>query len=234
MFRVFMISLVALIIACGGDDYVSYTNIVQTQTADNKLGNATATAVAEVTECTAVQGITYSTLSEAEKASWVLECENNFTAAAQSVGKAAAASSLAISVELTATAEAGGEAECTGSLCKEEVKVVDIDMPDGPILEGDVEITIGQGGVMDPQTVKINSGATVTWLNPKGAASSSTSDEGQGDMWDSGAFNKGPFDKTPDQFSYSREFTIPGCFQYRSLYSGDADTGNFGLICVIE
>lgn len=171
MFRIFMLSLVALIIACGGD-YVSYTNIVQTQTADNQLGNA--------------------------------------------------------------TAEAGGEAECTGSLCKEEVKVVDIDMPDGPILEGDVEITIGQGGVMDPQTVKINLGATVTWLNPKGAASSSSSDEGQADMWDSGAFNKGPFDKSPDQFSYSREFTVPGCFKYRSLYSGDADTGNFGLICVIE
>ena len=39
MFRIFMLSLVALIIACGGD-YVSYTNIVQTQTAENMLNNA--------------------------------------------------------------------------------------------------------------------------------------------------------------------------------------------------
>tara|TARA_B110001454_G_scaffold124822_1_gene116476 strand:+ start:281 stop:982 length:702 start_codon:yes stop_codon:yes gene_type:complete len=232
MLRVFMITSVALIIACGGN-YVSYTNIVQTQTAENMQGNATATAVAEVTECTAVQGITFSTLSEEDKATWVTECESNFTAAAQAVGKAAAQSAQAISVELTATAEAGGEAECTGSLCEEEEEVIDIDMPEGPVLEGDVEVTIGQGGVMEPQTVKVNAGTTITWLNSRGAASSSTADEGQADMWDSGAFNKGPFDKTPDQFSYAREFTIPGCFQYKSLYSGDADTGNFGVVCVI-
>jgi len=227
-----MISLVALIIACGGD-YVSYTNIVQTQTAENMLNNATGTALADVTECTAIQGITFSTLSEEEKATWVEECENSFTAAAQAVGKDAANSALVISMSLTATAEAGGEAVCTGSLCEVEEVIIDIDMPEGPVLEGDVEITIGSGGLMDPQTVKVNAGTTITWLNPKGIASSSTSDDGQEDMWDSGAFNKGPFDKTPDQFSYSREFTIPGCFQYKSVYSGDADSGNFGVVCVL-
>ena len=49
------------------------------------LGNATATAVAEVTECTAEQGIVYDTLSETEKAKWVTECESSYTAAAQAV-----------------------------------------------------------------------------------------------------------------------------------------------------
>ena len=136
-------------------------------------------------------------------------------------------------MSLTATAEAGGEAACIGSLCEEEEEVIDIEMPEGPVLEGIVEINIGQGGIMEPQTVKVKQGTTVSWLNPKGAASSSTSDEGQEDMWDSGAFNKGPFDKQPEQWTYSREFTIPGCFQYRSLYSGDADTGNFGVVCVV-
>ena len=42
------------------------------------------------------------------------------------------------------------------------------------------------------------------------------------------------FDKKPEQRSYSREFTIPGCFTYKSLFSGDADTGNYGVVCVIE
>ena len=145
-----------------------------------------------------------------------------------------AASAEKVAMSLTATAEAGGEAACIGSTCEQEEEAIEIDMPEGPVLEGIVEINIGQGGVMDPQTVKVKSGSTVSWLNPKGAASSSTSDDGQEDMWDSGAFNKGPFDKNPEDWTYSREFTVGGCFQYRSLYSGDADTGNFGVVCVVE
>ena len=46
MMKIFLAGLIALSFACGGDDYLSYTNIVQTQTAENMLGNATATAVA--------------------------------------------------------------------------------------------------------------------------------------------------------------------------------------------
>ncbi|MBL40441.1 MAG: hypothetical protein CL761_03855 [Chloroflexi bacterium] len=234
MYKFLLTGLLAFFIACGGEEYVSYTNIVQTQTADNMLGNATATAVAEVTECTAQQGIIYDTLSEEEKIKWVNECENSFTAAAQSVGKDAAASAQAVAMSLTATAEAGGEAECIGSTCEVEEEKIVLEMPEGPILDGVVEISIGQGGVMDPQTIKVKSGTTVNWLNPKGAASSSTSDSGQADDWDSGAFNKGPFDKNPEQWTYGREFNIPGCFSYRSLFSGDADTGNFGVVCVVE
>ncbi|MBC78452.1 MAG: hypothetical protein CL745_02445 [Chloroflexi bacterium] len=233
MKKLLIIISLAVIFGCGGEN-LSFTNIVQTQTAENMLGNATATAVAEVTECTAEQGIVFSSLSEAEKEKWVTECENSFTAAAQAVGKDAAASAEKVSISLTATAEAGGEAACIGSTCEKEEEKIEIDMPEGPVLEGVVEVSIGQGGVMDPQTVKVKSGTTVNWLNPKGAASSSTSDDGQEDMWDSGAFNKGPFDKNPEDWTYSREFSVGGCFQYRSLYSGDADTGNFGVVCVVE
>ena len=233
MKKLLIIISLAVIFGCGGEN-LSFTNIVQTQTAENMLGNATATAVAEVTECTAEQGIVFSSLSEAEKEKWVTECENSFTAAAQAVGKDAAASAEKVAISLTATAEAGGEAACIGSTCEKEEEKIEIDMPEGPVLEGVVEVSIGQGGVMDPQTVKVKSGTTVNWLNPKGAASSSTSDDGQEDMWDSGAFNKGPFDKNPEDWTYSREFSVGGCFQYRSLYSGDADTGNFGVVCVVE
>lgn len=233
MKKLLIVISLAVIFGCGGEN-LSFTNIVQTQTAENMLGNATATAVAEVTECTAEQGIVYSSLSEDEKEKWVAECESSYTAAAQAVGKDAAASAQKVAISLTATAEAGGEAACIGSTCDNEEETIEIDMPEGPVLEGVVEISIGQGGVMDPQTVKVKSGTTVNWLNPKGAASSSTSDDGQDDMWDSGAFNKGPFDKNPEDWTYSREFSTPGCFQYRSLYSGDADTGNFGVVCVVE
>lgn len=233
MKRLLIIISLALVFGCGGNN-VSFTNIVQTQTAENMLGNATATAVAEVTECTAEQGLVFSSLSESEKEKWVIECESSFTAAAQAVGKDAAASAEKVAISLTATAEAGGEAACIGSTCEKEEEKIEIEMPEGPVLDGIVEIDIGQGGVMDPQTVKVKSGTTVNWINPKGAASSSTSDDGQEDMWDSGAFNKGPFDKNPEDYSYSREFSVPGCFKYRSLFSGDADTGNFGVVCVVE
>jgi len=233
MKRLLIIISLALVFGCGGNN-ISFTNIVQTQTAENMLGNATATAVAEVTECTAEQGLVFSSLSESEKEKWVIECESSFTAAAQAVGKDAAASAEKVAISLTATAEAGGEAACIGSTCEKEEEKIEIEMPEGPVLDGIVEIDIGQGGVMDPQTVKVKSGTTVNWINPKGAASSSTSDDGQEDMWDSGAFNKGPFDKNPEDYSYSREFSVPGCFKYRSLFSGDADTGNFGVVCVVE
>ena len=232
--RLFILMIAIFLFACGGEEYVSYTNIIQTTTAQNMLSNATATATAEVTECVGQQGIVFQTLSDTEKEKWVKECESSFTAAAQAVGKDAAISAQTVAISLTATAEAGGEAECFGSTCEKEEVVIEIDMPEGPVLEGPVDVNIGQGGVMDPQTIKINVGTTVNWLNPKGAASSSSADEGQDDMWDSGAFNKGPFDKEPEQWSYSREFTIPGCFTYKSLFSGDADTGNFGVVCVIE
>ena len=82
MKKILLLISIAVIFGCGGDTR-SFTNIVQTQTAENMIGNATATAVAEVTECTAEQGIVYDTLSESEKAKWVTECESSFTAAAQ-------------------------------------------------------------------------------------------------------------------------------------------------------
>ena len=116
MKKILLLISIAVIFGCGGDTR-SFTNIVQTQTAENMIGNATATAVAEVTECTAEQGIVYDTLSESEKAKWVTECESSFTAA-QAVGKDAAASAEKVAMSLTTTAEAGGEA--VGSLCEKK------------------------------------------------------------------------------------------------------------------
>ena len=67
MKKLLIVISLAVIFGCGGEN-LSFTNIVQTQTAENMLGNATATAVAEVTECTAEQGIVYSSLSEDDSA----------------------------------------------------------------------------------------------------------------------------------------------------------------------
>ena len=118
--RVFILLIAIFLFACGGEEYVSYTSIIQTTTAQNMLSNATATATAEVTECVGQQGIVFQTLSDAEKKKWVTECESSFTAAAQAVGKDAAISAQTVALSLTATAEAGGEAECFGSTCEKE------------------------------------------------------------------------------------------------------------------
>ena len=80
-----------------------------------------------------------------------------------------------------------------------------------------------------PDVVKITVGSTVRWTNARRSASSATSHSGQEDSWDSGSFSKGTFDKEAASFEHT--FNIPGCFTYKSLFSGDTATG---AVCVVE
>jgi len=109
----------------------------------------------------------------------------------------------------------------------------DVEIPDGPAETGVIVVDMlqigAEGMVFDPAIVKIKVGATVRWTNNRRSASSSTSDPGQADSWDSGSFSKGTFDKEAASFEYT--FNIPGCFTYVSNFSGDTATG---AVCVVE
>ncbi|HHZ62279.1 MAG TPA: hypothetical protein EYN53_06505 [Dehalococcoidia bacterium] len=152
------------------------------------------------------------------------------------IGTGSAAEKHNISAEATVTAEAeqGIFAEGVGSGGEVlQGAAFDVEIPDGPAETGVIVVDIPQigaeGMVFDPAIVKIKVGATVRWTNNRRSASSSTSDPGQGDSWDSGSFSKGTFDKEAASFEHT--FNIPGCFTYKSLFSGDTATG---AVCVVE
>jgi plastocyanin len=202
--------LTVLLAACG--DIPTHTEIIQTSAAFNKIENATATA--EV----------------------VLAAGGNPDEVEVEVGTGSMAEKHNISAAATAKAEAeqGIVAEGVGSGAEVlQGAAFDVDIPDGPAETGVIVVDIPQigaeGMVFDPAIVKIKVGATVRWTNNRRSASSSTSDPGQGDSWDSGSFSKGTFDKEAARFEHT--FNIPGCFTYKSLFSGDNATG---AVCVVE
>ena len=202
--------LTVILAACGGGP--TTTAIVQTSRALNKVENATATA--EV----------------------VLAAGGNPDEVEVEIGTGSAAERHNISAEATVTAEAeqGIFAEGVGSGGEVlQGAAFDVEIPDGPAETGVIVVDIPQigaeGMVFDPAIVKIKVGATVRWTNNRRSASSSTSDPGQGDSWDSGSFWKGTFDKEAASFEHT--FNIPGCFTYKSQPSGDTATG---AVCVVE
>ena len=202
--------LTVLLAACG--DYTTHTEIIQTSAAFNKIENATATA--EV----------------------VLAAGGNPDEVEVEVGTGSMAELHNISAAATAKAKAeqGIVAEGVGSGGEVlQGAAFDVEIPDGPAETGVIVVDIPQigaeGMVFDPAIVKIKVGATVRWTNNRRSASSSTSDPGQGDSWDSGSFWKGTFDKEAASFEHT--FNIPGCFTYKSQPSGDTATG---AVCVVE
>ena len=202
--------LTVLLAACG--DIPTHTEIIQTSAAFNKIENATATA--EV----------------------VLAAGGNPDEVEVEIGTGSAAERHNISAEATVTAEAeqGIFAEGVGSGGEVlQGAAFDVEIPDGPAETGVIVVDIPQigaeGMVFDPAIVKIKVGATVRWTNNRRSASSSTSDPGQADSWDSGSFSKGTFDKEAASFEYT--FNILGCFTYVSNFSGDTATG---AVCVVE
>lgn len=106
-----------------------------------------------------------------------------------------------------------------------------IDVPDGAVLTDadSPTIQIGNVGAFTPEVIKVKIGTTVLWENPRRSASSTASVEDSEEQWNSGAFSKGTFDTDPARFSHT--FTVLGCHQYSSLFSGDSGTG---AICVVE
>ena len=190
----------------------STTDIVQTSIALNKVENATATA--EV----------------------VFAAGGNLDDVEVEIGTGSAAEAFNLAAAATTTAEAGEGifAEGVGSGGEEKQgQAFDVDVPDGPAESGVIVIDIvlrgAEGVVFDPDIVKITVGSTVKWTNFRRSASSTVADPGQDDYWASDSFSKGTFDKEPGSFEYT--FNIPGCFTYKSLFSGDTGTG---AICVVE
>jgi plastocyanin len=105
-------------------------------------------------------------------------------------------------------------------------------IPEGPALTGVIEVDIpargAEGVLFDPAVIKIAVGSTVRWSHDRRSASSSTSDPGQAEEWDSGDLQKGPFDKENPSFDHM--FTVEGCFTYTSVFSGDTAVG---AVCVV-
>ncbi|MBT3554300.1 MAG: hypothetical protein HN926_06940 [Chloroflexi bacterium] len=185
--------------------------IVETTKAQNKLDNAQATRQAVIDS----GGDPDATIQ--------VQISDDSTAGKANEERAAKA---------TAEAEAGIVAEGVGSSELAQGAAFDVEVPEGPALTGVIEVDIpsrgAEGVVFDPAIIKIVVGSTVKWGHDRRSASSSTSDPGQAEEWDSGAFNKGPFDKEDPSFEYT--FTVEGCFTYKSLFSGDTATG---AVCVV-
>ncbi len=202
--------LTVVLAACSSGP--TFTEIIHTSTALNKVENATATAEA------------------------VFAAGGNPDEVEVEVGTGSAAErqNIAAAETATALAEQGIISEGVGS--GGEVKqgaAFDVDVPDGPAESGVIIVDIPQRGaegtVFEPAIVKITVGSTVKWVNERRSASSSVADPGQDDFWDSGSMSKGTFDKEPASFEYT--FNIPGCFTYVSLFSGDSASG---AVCVVE
>ena len=201
--------LTVVLVACGGP---TTTEIVQTSTALNKVENATATAKI------------------------VLTAGGNPDEVEVEIGTGSLAERQNILTAETATAEAeqGIFAEGVGSGGEvQQGAAFDVDIPDGPAESGVIIVDIQQRGavgvVFDPDIVKITVGSIVKWTNSRRSASSTVADPGQDDSWASDSFSQGTFDKEPASFEYT--FNIPGCFTYKSLFSGDTATG---AICVVD
>ncbi|MDG0869840.1 cupredoxin domain-containing protein [Candidatus Lucifugimonas marina] len=187
--------------------------IVETTKAQNKLDNAAATRQAVID----AGGDPDATVQ--------VQIDDNSAAAAANADRAATA---------TALAEEGIVSKGVGGDSGAELAqgaAFEVEVPEGPALTGVIEIQIlskgAEGTVFEPAIIKVAVGETVTWLNDRRSASSTTADPGQEEEWDSGDLHKGPFDKeTPN---YSHTFTSTGCFTYHSRFSGDTGVG---AVCV--
>ena len=201
--------LTVVLVACGGP---TTTDIVQTSTALNKVENATATAKIVLTAG--------GNPDEVE-----VEIGTGSVAERQNILAAETATALAEEGIFSEGVGSGGEVK--------QGAAFDVDVPDGPAESGLIIVDIQQRGavgvVFEPDIVKITVGSIVKWTNSRRSASSTVADPGQDDSWASDSFSKGTFDKEPASFEYT--FNIPGCFTYKSLFSGDTATG---AICVVD
>ncbi|MDE2697448.1 MAG: hypothetical protein OXI23_01130 [Gemmatimonadota bacterium] len=120
--------------------------------------------------------------------------------------------------------EAGSE-----SAQEEGEEAVEIEVPEGPALEGEVTVIMADPAFFEPEVIKIKVGTTVTWENPRSSATSATSFDGEAEQWDTMDRWKSAFN--PEVCCGSHTFTVVGCHRYRSEFSGDTATG---AVCVVE
>ena len=191
--------------------------IVETSKAQNKVDNAQATRQA-VIDAGGDPDAQVQVVIDSDSAAALANKERNATA--------------------TALAESGVVAEGVGSSELAQGAAFDVEVPEGPALTGVIEVAIpslGEKGVVfDPAIIKIAVGSTVRWSHDRKSASSSTSDPGQAEKWDSGDLHVGPFDEKmgKPKPSFAHTFTVEGCFTYTSEFSGDQITA-IGAVCVV-
>jgi len=207
------LALATIMAACSGGP--TTVEIVETTKAQNKLDNAEATRQAVIAAGGDPDATVQVQISED-------------SAAARAIEERGA----------TATAEAleGKVLESVGGAASDELAqgaAFEVEVPDGAAESGVITVNIqtfgAEGTKFVPELIKITAGSTVSWVNDRRSASSSTAHPGQDEQWDSGAMSKGPFDKEPPSFEHT--FNTLGCFTYESQFSGDTNTG---AVCVVE
>ena len=203
--------LTTIMAACS--DRPTTVQIVETTKAQNKLDNAQATRQA-VIDAGGDPDAQVQVAIDSDSAAAIANNERNATATAQAI-------------QGTVSVGSGSSAIAQGA-------AFDVEVPEGPALTGVIEVSIpargAEGVVFDPAIIKIAVGSTVRWGHDRKSASSSTSDPGQAEEWDSGDLHKGPFDKENPSFDHT--FTVEGCFTYTSEFSGDQITA-IGAVCVV-
>ncbi len=207
-----IMTLSAAGVACG--ESTSQFETIQTFEAEQKVVNATATAEAVIAAGGDPDaGIQVGTGSIAAQA--------QATAAAKATADA------------TTGSTEGGKAVGTDAGSEqtqvEGEEAEEIELPEGPALEGEATVIMADTDEFDPPVIKVKVGTTVTWENPRGSPTSARSFEGEAETWDTGELWKSAFN--PEVCCGSHTFAVVGCHRYRSEFSGDTA---IGAVCVVE
>ena len=207
-------SLTAAAVACG--ESTSQFETIQTFESEQKVVNATSTAEAIIAE-------------GGDPDAGIQVGANTIAAQIQATAQARATADAETGSETGGKAvgtDAGSEqAQVTGS----EDEETEIEIPEGPALEGEATVIMADPAFFDPEVIKVKVGTTVIWENPRSSASSATSFEGEAEQWDTGDLWLSSFN--PEVGSGSWTFQVVGCHRYRSEFSGDTATG---AVCVVE
>ena len=207
-------TLTAAVVACG--ETTSQFEVIQTFETGERAMNATATAEAVIAaggDPDAGIQVGANTIAAQIQATAQARATADAETGSQTGGKAVGT-------------DAGSEqAQVTGS----EDEGTEIEVPEGPALEGEAVVIMADPAFFDPEIIKVKVGTTVTWENPRSSATSATSFDGEAEQWDTTARWKSAFD--PEVGSGSHTFQIVGCHRYRSEFSGDTATG---AVCVVE
>ena len=111
----------------------------------------------------------------------------------------------------------------------EGAEAEEIEVPEGPALEGEATVIMADPSRYEPEIIKVKVGTTVTWENPRGSPTSATAFDDAAEQFDTGELWKSSFN--PEVGSASHTFQVVGCHRYRSEFSGDTATG---AVCVVE
>ena len=205
-------TLTAAAVACG--ETTSQFETIQTFETEQRVLNATATAEA------------------------VIAAGGDPDAGIQ-VGANTIAAQIQATAQARATADAetgsqtGGKAVGTDAGSEqaqvEGAEAEEIEVPEGPALEGEATVIMEDPSRFNPEVIKIKVGTTVTWENPRGSPTSATAFDDAAEQFDTGELWKSSFN--PEVGSASITFQIVGCHRYRSEFSGDTA---IGAVCVVE